>query len=196
MAYKNAWYAERKAAGMCIDLNCSKRADAGFTRCFSCRAYHNQKTIESYHRLRKRVFEMYGGAKCKCCGETEYDFLTLEHDNGGGCEHRRQLGNVGILHWLRRQGYPAGYSVLCMNCNWGSKNGKICPHKRSKTYELDSLGVHSILPECELHVCLPSPIFRLPSAPFQGVNLFEFNLDLLADASTRTYARWAGRPTR
>jgi hypothetical protein len=32
--------------------------------------------------------------------------------------------------WLKRNNFPSGYRVLCMNCNHGRKrNGGICPHE-------------------------------------------------------------------
>lgn len=73
----------------------------------------------------------YGNVICNCCGETEYDFLTLDHINGGGTQHRKEVG-VGISYWLWliRNNYPDGYQVLCMNCNLGRhKHNGVCPHK-------------------------------------------------------------------
>jgi hypothetical protein len=81
----------------------------------------------------------YGGYKCACCGETEPKFLTIDHIFNNGAEHRRELGGVDgngkgysnrVLVWAKQHGYPAGFQVLCMNCNFGkSVNGGICPHK-------------------------------------------------------------------
>ena len=51
---------------------------------------------------------------------------------GGGNRHRISLGKSGynFYYWLRKIGYPSGYSIMCMNCNWGkAKNNNICPHK-------------------------------------------------------------------
>lgn len=83
--------------------------------------------------IKTEVFNAYGGFMCACCGETEVAFLTIDHVNNDGAEHRRQLkeesGSSHLYKWLRRNGYPAGFSVLCMNCNWGRYiNGGICPH--------------------------------------------------------------------
>jgi len=36
------------------------------------------------------------------------------------------------LIWIRKNNFPKGFQVLCMNCNWGkghSKDNK-CPHER------------------------------------------------------------------
>lgn len=91
-------------------------------------------------RLRAETYEKYGGARCACCGETEMAFLTLDHVNGGGNRHRKEIGGSGsgsgekIYRWLRDQNYPPGFQVLCWNCNCGrSMNGGICPHKHKRS---------------------------------------------------------------
>lgn len=66
---------------------------------------------------------------CTCCGEGTLAFLTFEHIAGGGNEHRKQTGGGGFISWLRRNNYPAGFEVLCMNCNHGRRvNHGVCPH--------------------------------------------------------------------
>lgn len=66
---------------------------------------------------------------CGCCGEATVAFLTFEHTQGGGRAHRRETGGGGFISWLRVNGYPEGFEVLCMNCNHGRRvNGGICPH--------------------------------------------------------------------
>ncbi len=83
--------------------------------------------------LRLSVLQHYGGnpPKCACCGETMIAFLSLDHMKGGGTkEHRELHGNRGIYYKLKREAYPNGYQVLCMNCNWGrAYNDDICPHR-------------------------------------------------------------------
>ena len=46
-------------------------------------------------------------------------FLQVDHIEGGGNVHRQELKAQGLdlYAWLRRQGYPVGYRVLCMNCH-------------------------------------------------------------------------------
>lgn len=91
-------------------------------------------------RLRDEMIAAYGN-KCSCCGETVKAFLTLEHVNDDGAEHRRILktgGGDGILRDLRRRGWPKdGYTTLCWNCNCGRRiNGGTCPHKDSSAVTL------------------------------------------------------------
>ena len=86
-----------------------------------------------YHNIRDAAFRAYGGATCACCGETEKMFLSLDHIDGGGNKQRREIadayGSNNFYVWLKRQNYPAGFQVLCQNCNVGKfRNGGICPH--------------------------------------------------------------------
>ena len=81
-----------------------------------------------YKQQRLRCIEAYGG-KCRCCGEAENRFLTLDHVNGGGNKDRRAIRST-LWSWLIRNNYPSGFQVLCYNCNCGrALNGGVCPHK-------------------------------------------------------------------
>jgi hypothetical protein len=62
--------------------------------------------------------------------------LSLDHINLDGGAHRREVspgrkdwGGHHLFRLLRRQGWPPGYQVLCMNCNFGrTRNNGVCPH--------------------------------------------------------------------
>lgn len=60
-----------------------------------------------------------GSAICNNCGEQDIDLLCLDHIDGKGKRHRKELnvGGSGFYRWLERQGYPQGFQVLCYNCN-------------------------------------------------------------------------------
>jgi len=86
-------------------------------------------------RVKKIVIEYYTKGKmcCNCCGESIFEFLSMDHINGGGTQHRRQLnGGNNIYRWLRKNNFPDGFQVLCYNCNCGREKtpDKVCPHKR------------------------------------------------------------------
>lgn len=86
-------------------------------------------SIPEYKAKYKRmVFDAYGNA-CACCGITIEEFLTVEHKNGGGGEHRRKRNFLGVLIDIIRAGFPPDYCLLCMNCNWAKRKGKMCPHE-------------------------------------------------------------------
>lgn len=79
--------------------------------------------------LRLDVLIAYGG-HCTCCGENRYEFLTLDHINGGGAAHKRNLKtrSEGVYRQVRREGYPPSFQVLCINCNFAKGMYGACPH--------------------------------------------------------------------
>jgi hypothetical protein len=87
--------------------------------------------------LKDMVYDHYG-RKCACCGESEPMFLSIDHIGNDGYELRKsgkqgKGAGVHLYGWLIRNDFPAGYQVLCMNCNHGkSRNGGICPHQSRK----------------------------------------------------------------
>lgn len=81
--------------------------------------------------LRDAALRAYGGYLCACCGETLPQFLCIDHINGGGAAHHKQVGLGSMFYnWLKKQGYPPGYQVLCYNCNQAKGQNGECPHKR------------------------------------------------------------------
>lgn len=69
---------------------------------------------------------------CSCCGENEIKFLSIDHINGGGNEHRRSISKGGrggnMPYWLLRNDLPEGFQVLCHNCNMAKAFYGQCPH--------------------------------------------------------------------
>lgn len=80
-----------------------------------------------------------GDPKCACCGERTVEFLTIDHINGNGAAHRRELEaqnvgpGTGFYLWLKSNGYPNGFQVLCYNCNCAKGCYGTCPHKSGPT---------------------------------------------------------------
>lgn len=102
------------------------------------RKAESERTKRAQAVCREQVFEAYGGYKCNCCGETEPLFLSIDHiDNNGATERKsgQYCGSgTGFYQWLRKNKFPPGYQVLCMNCNTGKhKNGGVCPHHSSSS---------------------------------------------------------------
>lgn len=87
-------------------------------------------------RLKINTMEKYGGAYCACCGEDHFEFLSIDHINGGGSKHRRELKSSGksynMYQWLRANNYPEGFRVLCMNCNCAMGLYGYCPHSNGE----------------------------------------------------------------
>jgi hypothetical protein len=87
-------------------------------------------------RLRMEVITAYGG-KCACpdCDVTTPEFLSVDHKNGGGNKHRRQLsgrshgGTQHLYRWLKTNDFPRdNFQLLCRNCNAAKSEHGSCPH--------------------------------------------------------------------
>lgn len=72
----------------------------------------------------------YGGAICRCCGNTELERLQIDHVNNDGAEERRKLFGVNygisLLEYLSKNGFPdkERFQVLCAGCNWSKSLNK------------------------------------------------------------------------
>lgn len=86
-----------------------------------------RQSKESRERLREQILTRYGRS-CTCCGEATPVFLTIDHINGGGLKHMREIGKRNLWGWLRAQGFPDGYQTLCWNCNAAKGILGACPH--------------------------------------------------------------------
>lgn len=96
-------------------------------RCKECSA---KRRREIYIKKRKDVFDHYGW-ECKCCGETESAFLTIDHIDSNGAKQRRKHGACQV-DWIIRLGFPEGLQTLCYNCNCAKQYNKGCPHQLKK----------------------------------------------------------------
>jgi hypothetical protein len=92
--------------------------------------------------VRRRVLDKYGG-RCKCCGESTYEFLAFDHINGGGVQHRKTIGK-DLYIWLHKNKYPEGFQVLCHNCNNAKGFYGQCPHIKERDAEIHRGFVDSI----------------------------------------------------
>ena len=78
--------------------------------------------------LKKEVHAQYGSV-CKCCGISETIFLTVDHIEGGGNKHRTIVGSGTRFYvWLKKNGWPKGFQILCFNCNFAKHIKGFCPH--------------------------------------------------------------------
>jgi hypothetical protein len=114
------------------DKNPASRVAA--TLAWKAKRPEHVKTYMSERRrtIKRRLVDGYGG-KCTCCGEETLEFLTLEHVNGGGREHRKVKDSLAIFNEVIREGFPREYTILCMNCNFAKRFGKDCPHATGAT---------------------------------------------------------------
>lgn len=72
--------------------------------------------------LKLKTISEYGG-ECVSCGEKRPEFLTIDHVDGDGHWHRKNiLKNKNFYVWLKLNNYPKDkFQLLCYNCNC-SKN--------------------------------------------------------------------------
>jgi hypothetical protein len=119
----------QKAKGLCCKCGTNPTiADSVF--CKTCLERHANMSRAANRKAKTDAFDHYGRT-CVCCGRAFEDvFLTLNHVNNDGAEHRRKVGR-NMHYWARRNGYPAILETNCWNCN-GAKlvNGGACPCKR------------------------------------------------------------------
>lgn len=133
--YQRAWYEKNKK-----DISTKHKAKYFGARreriLESHRKYYHANRVaqteankrRNYER-RKRVIDFYGG-KCRCCGESNYMFLAIDHVNNDGAQERRGRfhGGTSIIYKIIREGFPAKYQVLCHNCNSAKGYYGHCPH--------------------------------------------------------------------
>jgi transposase-like protein len=86
----------------------------------------NPKERARARKLRAMVMEHYGAA-CACCGEDRLEFLSIDHINGNGKQHRAAAGGK-LYRLIVKQGFPADLRILCYNCNCSLGFNGYCPH--------------------------------------------------------------------
>ena len=151
--YKNQkmLYAKRRKLGGCI--YCGKDlAEGSAFRCDehivafkamiarnpNYKAKCSEARRKMLRKLKLAVLNGYGGPICRCCGETHIEFLSIDHINNDGAAHRRSLpksassGGSGFYAWLKKNNFPPGFQVLCMNCNFAKGKYGYCPHEKER----------------------------------------------------------------
>ncbi len=105
----------------------------GKRMCQSCR----DTARDALHELKQLVIDAYGGG-CACCGETTYEFLSIDHKYNDGAEERRRLKTkarcgLALLRLIVREDFPERYQILCYNCNMSKGFFGECPHRKRET---------------------------------------------------------------
>lgn len=117
---------------------CISKYSAEWTRKNRDKANTYQRELRArtkeYRRVKRRkhrqeALDKYGG-KCACCGEETYEFLTFDHVNNDGAEHRKEVDPNMLLIWLKKNDYPDTIQVLCYNCNCTKGFYGACPHEK------------------------------------------------------------------
>ena len=83
-----------------------------------CREYG--RNFVQHLKLKALLHYLNGEIKCAHCGFNDIRALSIDHINGGGHSHTKNLTET-LYNWLRRNKYPEGFQVLCMNCQFIKK---------------------------------------------------------------------------
>lgn len=100
----------------------------------ACKTCDRQAVAVSSWNVKIKVLDAYGGC-CAVCGIINPQYLSIDHINDNGAEHRRKIGVSTGSHfylWLKKHNYPPGYQILCHNHN-GAK--QYYPDKCDEPYK-------------------------------------------------------------
>lgn len=154
----------------------SNVAKAGYAR--------RQRTCRAKAKL--EVMSHYSGGgtpRCALCPESvahEIPFLCIDHVDGGGNRHRDQIRRRGAANfslWLRSNGFPPGYRVLCHNHNWleakrlrEEKNPplEVLPVRPKKRLTVDGVELSGVTWTCSRHGEMPIERFRRRKSTFNN----------------------------
>lgn len=106
------------------------------------------KRKEYADKIKQEVLKHYSAdsePKCVVCSKRNSALLTIDHINESGAKERKRLrkkGGIDFYIWLKKNGFPAGYQVLCYNCNWLKryKNNDTIRSRYSRRIKLDILS--------------------------------------------------------
>ena len=82
--------------------------------------------------LRMEILQHYSGIFpcCACCEENRIEFLSVDHINGGGSKHKREVKD--LYRWMKKNNFPEGFRILCHNCNQSRGAYGYCPHEKER----------------------------------------------------------------
>jgi hypothetical protein len=128
-AYYTEWRAKNRAK--LSEQAKARRKKLSPTELNALRKHEAEKTKRLNADLKDAAYIAYGGYVCACCGESERGFLSIDHINNDGNKLRKTHGHgADFYRWLKANNYPAGFQILCMNCNYGKHhNSGVCPHQ-------------------------------------------------------------------
>ena len=123
-------YQSRDLSGICV--LCGNNQKVFGKKCGYCQKKSEITRKKRRAGSRDKVFNKYGDI-CACCGENNKRFLTIDHIENNGAQHRKVIKGAYFYDWLVKNDFPIGYQTLCWNCNLGKyHNGGICPHREGK----------------------------------------------------------------
>jgi len=116
------WSSARKKQNVKICINCVRKSNN--------KSYQKNKLTRSknnklnYQKIKEKVFEYYGN-KCQICQEENFNKLSLDHIDGNGRQHRKQIlktdSGSQFYKWVLKN-KPNNLRILCFNCNCAHEN--------------------------------------------------------------------------
>lgn len=109
----------------------AKQKEAVHRYYFKHKEHIKKRARERNLEKRKIVFGHYGN-KCTCCGESQLEFLTMDHINNDGAKFRKENnipGGYTTYIWIIKNNFPNDLQILCWNCNVAKMRYGKCPHR-------------------------------------------------------------------
>lgn len=109
-------------------LQCSRERDKKYSRKYNKTPKAHERQRAYFTRLKLFVLSYYSPQLvCQCsfsrcwhigaCRVSDPRILCIDHIDGGGNRHRKSI-TTPFYNWLKKNGFPTGFQVLCQNCNW------------------------------------------------------------------------------
>ncbi len=119
--YEESGYPNSKYRILCWNCNTSR----GFYGYCPHELGHSLAYSYKGKAIKLEMISAYGG-ECVLCRESHWEFLTIDHINGGGTQHRKKIGAGGKFYrMLKELSWPKDvYRLLCSNCNSSKKANK------------------------------------------------------------------------
>lgn len=99
------------------------------------------RDVARRREVKMEVFAFYGDA-CACCGDTTFEFLSVDHVGGWGKNHLNPQGNRyggnALYVWIVKNGFPEGFRLLCGSCHYAVSYHGYCPHGKLDAAMLQS----------------------------------------------------------
>lgn len=139
-------FARPKSGKICKECASQKRSDWGKQnpdRVRASRRKHQSTAVfrltqsrwacENRQRKRMIVLRHYSpNLTCQRCEFRDVRALTVDHIDGGGCKHRKEVtgrphGSLDFYKWIIKNNFPPMFQILCSNCQsikrWENKEG-------------------------------------------------------------------------
>lgn len=114
--------------------------------CVKCGEGRTRLWTRRWNRKNREEAIAHYGGKCVCCGESRFEFLAINHKGPRGTGNKQRKsgkhkpGN-GFIKWLKRNGWPKDFDILCHNCNQAMGFYGYCPHQGTSDPVRDKMQV-------------------------------------------------------